>query len=69
MSKSSLAKAMREMVDAARKQGLRVDDKKGGWMVYAEDPKQGRYMVHKTPSKQGAVPRVRSRLRRLGVEL
>lgn len=69
MSKSSLAKEMRQMVDAARKQGFRVDDKKDGWMVYAKDRDQGRYMIHKTPSKQGVVPRVRSRLRRLGVEL
>ena len=68
MSKSSLAKTMREMVAEAERQGFRVKPKKDGWMVFA---KQGQdcYMVHKTPSKQGVVRIVRSNLRRLGVRL
>jgi hypothetical protein len=69
MSRSSLAKAMREMIGEAERQGFRVEDKTDGWMVYGREVADGMVMVHKTPSKQGTVRTVRSQLRRLGVEL
>jgi hypothetical protein len=68
MSRSSLAKEMRKMVEEAARQGFPVRDKAEGWMVLGKNGVD-KVMIHKTPSKQGTVRIVRNRLRRLGVSL
>lgn len=63
----SLKKDMKKLVDRARKQGWRIDERDDCWMCYSPN---GSDIVnaHKTPSDQRAVRNTEARLRKGGFD-